>query len=366
MFDKRYLSHFDWVLLGIILLIMALGAINLYSASSTLTKGGGLFYLKQLNWYLISLVFMLFLLFIDYRWFYKWAPIIYILCVVSLVLVLFIGKEVGGGRRWLSLGFANVQPSEFAKLAIVIVLASYFYRRDPAEGYGFKDLVIPSLLVALPAGLIMEEPDLGTAGLLILIYISMLLLVRIRWPVLVSMAAGAVFSLPFVWANLKPYQRRRIEVFLRPELDPLGSGYHVIQSKIAVGSGGLLGKGYLSGTQSRLNFLPERHTDFAFSVFAEEWGFLGAVAVVSLYLLLLLRGLSIAARSKERFGSFLAFGIVAMVFWQAVINIAMVVGMMPVVGVPLPLFSYGGSSVLTTMIGIGLLLNIRMRRFMFQ
>ncbi len=366
MFDRRYLSHFDWVLLAIVLIIMALGVVNLYSASATLTKGGGIFYLKQLNWYIIGLFFMFLLLLVDYRWFYKWAPILYIACLVSLVLVLFIGKEVGGGRRWLSLGFANVQPSEFAKLATVIALASYFYRRDPAEGYGLKDLIFPTILVFVPALLIMEEPDLGTAGLLFLIYASMLLLIRIRWPVLISMALGTLLSLPVLWLNLKPYQRRRIEIFLRPELDPLGSGYHVIQSKIAVGSGGMFGRGYLSGTQSRLNFLPERHTDFAFSVFAEEWGFLGAVGVIALYLLLLLRGLSIAARSKERFGSFLAFGIVAMIFWQAVINIAMVVGMMPVVGIPLPLFSYGGSSVLTTMIGIGLLLTIRMRRFMFQ
>ncbi|HEY5974711.1 MAG TPA: rod shape-determining protein RodA, partial [Geobacteraceae bacterium] len=233
-------------------------------------------------------------------------------------------------------------------------------------GLRIRDLGLPMLILGVPALLIMKQPDLGTAIMVIMVVGAVLVYVGIRWSTIAYLALAAV---PLVWTAwhffLREYQKNRILNFLDPERDPLKSGYHIIQSKIAVGSGGLAGKGYLQGTQSQLRFLPEQHTDFAFSVFAEEWGFVGCLVVVALYLVLVLWGLQVANRCSDRFGSLLAVGITAMLFWHIVINMGMVIGLFPVVGVPLPFFSYGGTSMVTSMIGVGILLNISMRRFMF-
>jgi rod shape determining protein RodA len=214
--------------------------------------------------------------------------------------------------------------------------------------------------------LILKEPDLGTALLLLMVSASVILFAKVNWKSLLILLLSIVFVSPLIWLQLKPYQQKRILTFLRPEMDPLGAGYHINQSKIAIGSGEFWGKGFLKGTQTRLHFLPEQHTDFAFSVLAEEWGFLGSMVLLLLYLFLIIWGLNIAKNSKDKFGSILAVGVVAIVFWQVVINVGMVTGLLPVVGIPLVLFSYGGSSIVTTMAAMGLLMNISMRRFMFQ
>ena len=221
-------------------------------------------------------------------------------------------------------------------------------------------------MTAVPAVLIIKEPDLGTALLLVVVSFSMILFAKVHWKSLALLLISAVSLAPFVWFNLKSYQQKRILTFLRPDMDPLGAGYHINQSKIAIGSGLFWGKGFLQGTQTRLHFLPEQHTDFAFSVWAEEWGFVGSVILLVLYLVLILWGINIAKSSKDKFGSVLAIGLVSIVFWQVMINVGMVTGLLPVVGIPLVLFSYGGSSLISTMAAMGLLMNISMRRFMFQ
>jgi rod shape determining protein RodA len=229
-----------------------------------------------------------------------------------------------------------------------------------------RDLWQPFLLIVIPFVLILKEPDLGTALLLVVVCFSVILFVKMHWRSLVILVVSALSVAPFIWFELKEYQQLRILSFLRPDMDPLGSGYHINQSKIAIGSGLFWGKGFLKGTQTRLHFLPEQHTDFAFSVLGEEWGFVGSVLLLLLYLFLILWGLNIAKNSKDKFGSILAICIVASIFWQVVVNVGMVAGLLPVVGIPLVLFSYGGSSLISTMAALGLLMNISMRRFMFQ
>lgn len=366
MIDRRYITNFDWPLLGIVLLLSILGVLNLYSAGYSAADSTSTVYLRQLYWLGLSGVIMVIVLSFDYRRIADWAPHIYVGTIIALIAVLLIGKTVSGSQRWLGFGPLVFQPSELAKLATVIALASYFYHKDVKNGYGLRDLLAPAGIVLLPFILVMKEPDLGTSLLLLFVLGSMVLFVGIKWGAFLTSLGFGLTSVPFIWSLLKDYQKKRVESFLWPEKDPLGSGYHALQSKIAVGSGKILGKGYLAGSQSKLDFLPEQHTDFAFSVLAEEWGFIGSILLIILYFLLILLGLQVAIRSKEKFGTFLAFGIVAMIFWQLLINVGMVLGLMPVVGIPLPLISYGGSSAITTLTGIGLLLNIRMRRFMLQ
>jgi len=280
------------------------------------------------------------------------------------VLVPLVGRVAGGSRRWIAVGPVSIQPSEFMKLALVITLARHF-SRTVERRLGLRAAVLPLVLTAIPAAAILAQPDLGSAAMLLVVSVTMLVLggVQLRW--LGAMAAPVVVAAPLLWRHLKAYQQRRILTFLNPEMDPLGAGYHVIQSKIAVGSGMMWGKGFLRGTQNHLNFLPEQHTDFIFSVFAEEWGFIGTTLLISLYLALVMRGLVIAARGRDRFGVLLVLGLTSIIFWQAVINVGMTTGLLPVVGIPLPLFSYGGSSLLCLLIGIGLAMNVSMRRYYF-
>ncbi|MBU0517150.1 MAG: rod shape-determining protein RodA, partial [Proteobacteria bacterium] len=274
-------------------------------------------------------------------------------------------KLVAGSRRWLAMGPLVIQPSEVAKMALIILLARYFNRRESSSGYSIFNLFWPLLCTLAVAGLILREPDLGTTVLVLFIAGSMILYARVRLISLLVLAGSALAAIPVVWTLLKGYQKQRILAFLDPSRDPLGSSYHLIQSKIAVGSGQVWGKGFMAGTQSQLHFIPEKHTDFAFSVFAEEWGFAGVCFLFGLLFLIVILGLNVARRTHERFGQFLVVGVVAYFFWQVVINIGMVTGLLPVVGIPLPLISYGGSSLVTTMFGIGLILNVAMRKFMY-
>lgn len=361
-FDRRLLFNFDWILLLTVLLIAGMSLINLYSA--TYAGVGYSIFLKQTYFYILGFGIILAIIIVDYRILLAWNYPLYGLVLLLLLLTFFIGGQVAGTQRWLNLGFFHLQPSEPAKLMLVISLASYYSRKDTGRGFAIKDLIVPVLLTALPFVLILIQPDLGTALMLGAIFVTMTLFVKLKWSTL-SIMSGTGLSLFIVGWNffLKPYQKQRIETFLHPESDPMHSGYHIIQSKIAVGSGKIVGKGYLKGTQGHLHFLPERHTDFAFSVWAEEWGFAGCLFFLACYFFLILWGLNICISARDKFGVLLGFGIISLIFWQAVINLLMVMGFLPVVGIPLPMFSYGGSSLLTTLIGIGILMNIRMRRF---
>ena len=364
-FDRRLVLNFDWVLLLTVVLIAIMGLTNLYSASLSGHIPGTPVYLKQLYFFVIGFAIILAIVSVDYKVLLNLNYTIYIIAALLLLCSLLFGKSVANTQRWINLGFFQLQPSEPAKLALVITLASYYYRKDTGKGFSLKELTVPILLTALPFLLILKQPDLGTALMLLFIFVSMTLFVKLRWQTLAILTTTCLSAIPIGWMFfLKPYQRQRIETFLNPEGDPLNTGYHIMQSKIAVGSGMKFGKGYMHGTQAQLDFLPERHTDFAFSVWAEEWGFLGSVVLLGCYFFMILWGLNIAVSSRDKFGVLLAFGIVSLIFWQAFINLAMVMGLLPVVGMPLPLFSYGGSSLMTTMIGIGILMNIRMRRYM--
>jgi len=364
MIDRRLLIHFDWALLGIVLLIASIGILNLYSISS---NGESLtpFYLKQLSWVLIGFVIMMAVAFIEYRYYSDFAFPIHGVTLFLLVVVMVFGMITSGAQRWIRIGALSFQPSEFVKISLIIALARFFQRPPGREGFILKDLPIPFLFLIVPMGFILKQPDLGTAIILFLILFSVLLFVKIRWSSLLILGLSGASILPLLWGFLKEYQKKRIYTFFNPSLDPLGSGYHIIQSKVAVGSGGIFGKGFMKGTQCKLGFLPEQQTDFIFSVLAEEWGLIGSLVVISLYLVLLLWGLRIAVTAKDRFGAILSFGVVAMLFWHVFINIGMVLGMMPVVGIPLPFLSYGGSFMVSTLMGIGLLLNVSMRRYLF-
>lgn len=358
--DKQY----EWGLLVPVVLLGLVGLLALYSASASDPSafqralcmkqgariGGGL---------MLVLICLLF----NYKTLDSWAAGIYLLSVGLLVGVIFFGKEAGGAQRWLTLGPVTIQPSEFAKLAVVVVLAKYYARNATLEGFTLRTLIAPIVLTLIPCLLIIKQPDLGTAILVMMIAGFMTVFVKIKKRTLSILAGVPIVLFPFAWFfGFKEYQRQRILTFLDPQRDPLGSGYHIIQSKIAIGSGMITGKGFMQGTQNALAFLPEQHTDFILSVLAEEWGFVGGAVVLFLYLLVLIWAISIAYQCRDDFGIILATGITAMIFWQVFVNIGMVMGLMPVVGVPLPLISYGGSSVITFMLGIGILLNISRKR----
>ena len=366
MIDRRLLTNIDWILAGLVLTVCLLGIMNIYSATTPYKVVGMAYYLKQFNWMLAGMFVALIVSSVDYHILEDFSYWFYGFLLILLVVVLILGRRSMGATRWLHLGLFNVQPSELMKIVIVITFASFFNNFQSTGGLTVRDLLIPLGLLALPVALIMKQPDLGTAVLVILIAVSMMFYVGLRWTTIVTFAC---ITLPVAWLGwayfLRPYQKNRILDFLNPERSRLGSGYHIIQSKIAVGSGGIAGKGFVKGTQSQLRFLPEQHTDFAFSVFAEEWGFIGCLVLLIIYMSLVLWGLNIARHCNDRLGRLLAVGVTAMLFWHIVINIGMVIGMFPVVGVPLPFFSYGGTSMITSMLGIGLLQNISMRRYMF-
>ena len=363
--DRRLFTNFDWILLLLILLICGMAYFNLYSATYPPKPSGMPLYLKQGYLLLIGFAGFVVLMSFDYQDLHSWNYPMYILILALLVVAHFIlGRSAGGAQRWINLGILKLQPSEPAKLMLVITLASYYARNEIVDGYRLKDLIIPMLLTAVPFVLIMLQPDLGTALMLGVIFVSMTVFVRLRLSTYVIMLCIAIVIGFIGWNQiLKPYQKQRIETFFNPENDPMGHGYQIMQSKIAVGSGGMFGKGYMEGTQGHLHFLPERHTDFAFSVWGEEWGFVGSVFFLVVYFFMLFWGLNAAMGARDRFGMLLAYGIIMLIFWQAVINLMMILGFLPVVGIPLPLFSYGGSSLLTTLFGMGILMNVRMRSF---
>lgn len=366
MIDRRLVTNFDWTLIGLVCVICLMGVMNIYSASAAFKLTGAPYYIKQINWVFFGLLISLVVASLDYHILEDFSYWFYGFLILLLIAVLLMGKKSLGATRWLNLGFVTIQPSELMKIGIIITFARFFNNYHTVEGLTVKDMLFPVGILAVPALLIMKQPDLGTATLVVLIALSMSLYIGFRWSTIVTFVLVTLPLAWFTWAvYMKPYQKNRVLTFLDPDRSRLGSGYHIIQSKIAVGSGGFWGKGYVQGTQSQLRFLPEQHTDFAFSVFAEEWGFAGTLVLIILYLCLVLWGLNIARRCNDRLGSLLAVGVTAMLFWHTVINIGMVIGLFPVVGVPLPFFSYGGTSMITSMVGVGILQSISMRRFMF-
>lgn len=365
MFDRRLVTHFNWTYLLLILLIAVVGIANMYSATSSWTVAAQPVYMKQLYWLGIGVGIVGFVCLFDYRHLEYLSFPMYGGNLLLLLLVLVVGKTSMGATRWINLGGLNVQPSEIMKIVIILVLARYFSEKAHLRGFNLRELIVPGLILGVPALMIMKQPDLGTALLVLSIGGTMALFAGIQRSTIIFLGLSGIAAAGGGWFLLRNYQKQRILTFLNPERDPLGAGYHIIQSKIAVGSGGLNGLGFMKGTQSQLSFLPERHTDFAFSVFAEEWGLIGCLVLLALYCLIVLWGLHIALKSNDRFGMFIAIGVSAMLFWHIIVNLGMVIGLLPVVGVPLPLFSYGGTSMVTTMTGVGLLLNVGMRRFMF-
>ena len=364
--DRRLVEHFDWTLVILVVSLMVIGVINLYSTTMGQEIEGVPVYLRQVVWFALGLVVMLVVAFVDYRHYQTFAYAILAISLIPLVALLAYDVAGGGVHRWIRFGLFSFQPSEVVKICLILVLARFFGKNPKVDGYLLRDLTLPFLATAVPAALILLQPDLGTAILLFLILFSMLFFVRIRFKSFLMLTLTGLAALPLIWNYfLKDYQKDRILTFLNPGLDPLGAGYHIQQSKIAIGSGGLMGKGFLKGAYTKLGFIPARHTDFVLCNLAEEWGFLGFIVLLILFFLILLWGLQISLRAKDRFGAIVAFGVVAMIFWHLFTNIGMVLGIMPVVGIPLPFLSYGGSSTMAVMMGIGLLANISMRRYVF-
>jgi rod shape determining protein RodA len=359
---RRAFIHYPWHVAFLVAAIAAIGVWNLASASRSAHAP---VWISQISWMAVGAAVALAIGLVDYRRFMRAAYLVHGGVLLLLIGVMVKGRTIMGARRWLSVGPFNFQPSELAKIAVILALARWFHmdagkRKD---GYGILHLAVPAAITLAPALLILKQPDLGTALIVVAVGATMILFAKVKWQALVVVGSVVVIGAVFAYPHLKPYQKKRVETFLNPEGDVLGAGYHATQSMIAVGSGQGLGKGWGQGTQTLLSFLPEQHTDFIFSVWAEEHGFVGCLLLLALYYALVVSSLNVAGNARDPFGHFVAVGVTAMLFWHAFINMGMVTGLLPVVGVTLPLMSYGGSSVLAVLTGIGLLNNVAMRRF---
>ena len=365
--ERNLFSRVDWNLALVIFALNLIGLINLYSATHGIHTGATtqLFWM-QLVWLTMGWALYFLMTLVDYRLLVRGAYVFYFLNLMALIAVMFVGTKSYGAQRWLNLGFMRYQPSETMKLVMVLVLAKILCDRDAREAMGLKSLAAPLILLGLPVALTVKQPDLGTALMLIAIAGSMILFLGIKRSILVSSVLGILVAAPLMWNfGLKEYQKNRVLTFLSPGRDPRGTGYNSIQSKIAVGSGKILGKGFRKGTQSQLEFLPERHTDFIFSVLSEEHGFIGSITTLGLFIILYLMSLRIAISARDKMGALIVVGVVSYLFWHMFVNMGMVIGILPIVGVPLPLLSYGGSSLLTTMLALGLVSSVAHRRYLF-
>lgn len=364
---NRYLRNIDWWLVFAVFALVGIGLMLIASAthSYAVATGKAWHVQRQSIFVGINVLLVIFCLRFDYRLLQQIAKPLYIFNLLLLLAVMFVGHSQLGAQRWIQIGPVTIQPSEFAKAIIIVCLAAFLAKR--AELYSeFTDYLPAIAYVFVPFVLVMRQPDLGTALVFAVIALGMLIMsgFKMRW---LGILSGAfVVLLPVFWMILKEYQKNRIRVFLDPELDPFGAGYHVIQSKIAIGSGLLTGKGWFAGTQSQLNFLPENHTDFVFAVAGEEFGFIGVAVILLLYGIIIWRGLTIALNAEDDFGTLLAVGITFMFTFHMFVNIGMTAGIMPVTGIPLPFLSYGVSSLTTNMFLVGLLLNIRLRKQQLQ
>lgn len=362
--EKRLLRHLDLSIVLIIFLLVGIGLMTISSATNVLDTGNYKFIQVQAIGFILGIIAVILMLWVDYNTLGSLAYFIYAGSILFLLMVKIPGIGVirNGARSWIDLGFISIQPSEFAKIGFIISLAKLLESRE-SRLENLRDLLVPVLFLSVPLVLVLTEPDLGGALVFIAIFAGMVFAAGISYKLISWGIMAVVSAIPPAWLFiLEPHQKERLMVFLNPNLDPLGGGYHVIQSKIAVGSGRFFGKGLFKGTQNKLNFLPEQHTDFIFSVLGEELGFIGAVIVVALLFLLLFRILDTARQAKDRYGSLLAVGVLSMLTFQIFENIGMTIGLMPVTGITLPFMSYGGSSMLVNMIAIGLVLNVGMRK----
>jgi rod shape determining protein RodA len=359
--DRRLLHNIDWSMLLTSLLIAGIGVATILSATVNSRYSGN--YVKQLYALALGLLALLITVSIDYRRLVDRAHLLYVPAVAALFAVLVFAPRIAGTKRWFVIAGFQIQPSEFAKLVAALLVAKIF-AESKKDSLGLRDLIGPGVAIGLMSVLIAAEPDLGTAFTLVPMFLAVAFLAGLRMKAILAIAAGGLVVGALSWSfALKDYQKQRITSFIDPSADPRGAGYQKIQSEIAVGSGGLAGKGYKKGTQSQLGYLPARWTDFIFSVLAEENGFLGVVVVLGLYMFVLWRSFETAAMARDRVGVFLATAVASLLAFQVVYNVAMVAGLVPVKGLPLPLMSYGGSSVLSSMMAVGLILNVRMRRF---
>ena len=350
------LKAIDYFLIIIVAIIGSMSVFSIYSTES----GNFSFYTKNhLTRFLVFFSMFLVLSFVRVSVWYRHAYIFYILGILLLLLVIFFGISASGSKRWINFFIMNLQPSELMKIAIIVCFARYYHRIQSSDIQSYKYLLQPIILLLIPCYLVITQPDLGTAILIAGSGLAIIWLAGLNLKYFIYSGLILLVSLPFVISILKPYQKSRILTFFNPDRDPLGAGYQIIQSKIAIGSGGLLGKGFLQGTQSYLEFLPEKHTDFIFTLFSEEFGFVGSMVLILLYALLIYRIIRIGFSSRSFFAKLYCFGFASALFLYIFVNIAMVVGLLPIVGAPLPIMSYGGSSMLSIMLGLGIVMSCK-------
>jgi len=368
MTSSRGGPHIDMPLLLVVVTLASIGVVNLYSATSAYVgaaRHSGLadIYVTQIYWIVVGLLLAMLAAAIDYRHFERLAPVLYVIGLIMLCSVFVLATDVRGSSRWIRLGSFTFQPSEFMKPLLVLMVARHIQNDAKVEARTLVDLVVPLALTALPVGLVMLQPDLGTSLIYLLSALTMLSIMRIRTSsALLGVFFGGSVCLLMWNFGMKEYQKSRITSFLDPLKDKEGTGWHAFQSQTAIGNGGLTGEGFMQGTQNQFGFLPDQHSDFPFSVFAEEFGFVGCLGLIALYCFLSIWAVHIASQAKDRFGAALAVGCGAVLFWHAVFNLGMSMGVLPVVGVTLPLFSYGGSSLVTMLVCAGLLMSVSMRR----
>ena len=343
----------------LIFIVITIGSVSVFAIHST-ESGEFSYYTKNHLIRLVTFFFMfLFLSFVKITFWYRNAYIFYLICLFLLLVVLFFGITASGSKRWVNLYFLNLQPSELMKIAIIVCFARYYHRMQSADIQSYRFLLIPIILLIIPCYLVIAQPDLGTSILIAGSGIVVIWIAGLNIKYFVYSSLLLLVSFPFIVSILKPYQKARILTFFNPDRDPLGAGYQIIQSKIAIGSGGFFGKGYLKGTQSYLEFLPEKHTDFIFTLFSEEFGFLGSIILMLLYILLISRVISIGFLVRSYFAKLYCFGFASAIFIYVFVNIAMVLGLLPIVGAPLPIMSYGGSSMLSIMLGLSIVMSCK-------
>lgn len=382
MFQRKLLKNLDWMFIGLLCLMMAVSLVVLKSASANVVAGQPYYYVKkQMLWILVGFLAMLLTASFNYSFLMRVANYIYVANIAILLAVFAFGFEAKGAQRWISLGFFDLQPSEFAKIAIVISFAAFLSRRQEHLNT-VSDVLLCFLHIGIPLLLILKQPDLGTSLVLLAIMLGMMLVAGVNRKLMITLVAAIflmviiIFGVLFVATDgfqkpaeefpvplpLQPYQLMRLIIFVNPDMDPLGSGYHVIQSKVAIGSGHLFGKGLGNGSQVQGNFLPEHHTDFIFSVVGEELGFLGSSMVLLLFFLIVYRMMKIAGEARDIFGTLIVVGVASMLSFHILVNVGMTIGIMPVTGLPLPFLTYGGSGMLANMIAMGLVLNVNLRK----
>ena len=352
------LHSINYLLLGLIIILFLIGLAALYSISNGDFNSWPL---KHSQRFIIGLIIFFIVVFFDLRVIFGYAYLIFLLSIISLIIVPFFGIESNGATRWISIAGISLQPSEFVKYTLILALAKYFHSINYDNSF-IKTLIIPLIITTIPVLLVITQPNLGTALIILLGGISLFWISGLNYKYFITGIFLIIGSLPVLWQYLREYQKDRVLTFFNPERDPLGNGYHIMQSKIALGSGGIFGKGYMDGTQSHLNFLPEMQTDFIFTMLGEEFGFLGTMILLFIYATLIMISIRLALKSRSLFSKYLSLGVCNVFFIYVFVNIGMVTGLLPVVGVPLPFISYGGSSMLAVMFGFGLLMNCYINR----